>query len=55
MTGNLAMFNKTGHPALTVPVGSAQGLPVGMQIVGKHWDETTVLRVGHTWEMIKNV
>lgn len=38
--------NLTGLPALTVPVGVEEGLPVGLQIMGKAFDESTVLRVG---------
>jgi Asp-tRNA(Asn)/Glu-tRNA(Gln) amidotransferase A subunit family amidase len=40
-------FNLTGSPALAVPFGSSrEGLPIGVQIVGRHFDEMTVLRVG---------
>ncbi|HEV7292906.1 MAG TPA: amidase [Devosia sp.] len=43
-------FNLTGHPALALPIGFVDGLPVGMQLVGKHWDEATVCQVGHHYE-----
>jgi len=44
-------FNITGHPAMTVPCGfGADGLPVGLQIVGRMHDEPTVLRVGALYE-----
>jgi aspartyl-tRNA(Asn)/glutamyl-tRNA(Gln) amidotransferase subunit A len=44
-------FNLTGQPALTVPCGfSASGLPLALQIVGKPFDEATVLQVGHAYE-----
>ncbi|MDE0035520.1 MAG: amidase [Deltaproteobacteria bacterium] len=44
-------FNQTGLPALSVCCGfSASGLPIGMQIVGRPFDEETVLRVGHAYE-----
>ena len=44
-------FNQTGLPALSVCCGfSPSGLPIGMQIVGKPFDEETVLRVGHAYE-----
>ena len=36
----------TGHPALSVPAGSIDGLPVGAQIVTRHRDEPTALRLG---------
>jgi Asp-tRNA(Asn)/Glu-tRNA(Gln) amidotransferase A subunit family amidase len=40
-------FNLLGWPALTVPCGAdAQGLPLGLQLVGRSWDEATVLRAG---------
>lgn len=37
--------NLTGLPALTLPVGLADGLPVGLQIIGRAFDEATVLKV----------
>ncbi|MEY8099245.1 amidase [Falsihalocynthiibacter sp. S25ZX9] len=43
-------FNVTGHPALSVPMGFANGLPMGLQIVGWHGDEATVCRVGAAFE-----
>jgi Asp-tRNA(Asn)/Glu-tRNA(Gln) amidotransferase A subunit family amidase len=40
-------FNLLGWPALTVPCGAdAQGLPLGLQLVGQPWDDLTVLRAG---------
>jgi aspartyl-tRNA(Asn)/glutamyl-tRNA(Gln) amidotransferase subunit A len=39
-----------GVPALSVPCGFAEGLPVGLQIIGKAFDESTVLRVAHAFE-----
>jgi len=44
-------FNVTGNPALALPAGfSAAGLPLGMQIVGRLFDEPTVLRIGAAYE-----
>lgn len=44
-------FNLTGLPALTVPCGfSKAGLPIGLQIIGKPFDEGLVLRVGWAYE-----
>ncbi|ORL08274.1 amidase [Prescottella equi] len=53
MVANAAPFDVTGHPALSVPAGLADGLPVGMMIIGKHFDDATVLRVGHAFEEIR--
>lgn len=39
-----------GVPAISVPCGFANGMPVGMQIIGKAFDEATVLRVAHAFE-----
>lgn len=44
-------FNATHLPALSVPCGfTAAGLPIGLQIAGRPFDEATVLRVGHAYE-----
>jgi aspartyl-tRNA(Asn)/glutamyl-tRNA(Gln) amidotransferase subunit A len=44
-------FNLTGMPALSLPCGfTTAGLPIGLQIAGKPFDEATVLRVAHTYE-----
>jgi aspartyl-tRNA(Asn)/glutamyl-tRNA(Gln) amidotransferase subunit A len=45
-------FNMTGQPAATIPCGWSGGLPIGMQIVGKHYDEKTVLQVSKAFEEI---
>lgn len=59
LTINTAIFNVTGHPALSIPIGLAPAkedervlLPVGMQIVGGLWQEEKILRLGHTWESL---
>ncbi|MGI8857012.1 MAG: amidase [Thermomicrobiales bacterium] len=45
-------FNLTGQPAATVPCGwTASGLPVGLQIVGRRYDEATVLRASAAFEL----
>jgi aspartyl-tRNA(Asn)/glutamyl-tRNA(Gln) amidotransferase subunit A len=44
-------FNLTGQPALTVPCGfSDKRLPIGLQIVGRPFDEPTVFTIGHAYE-----
>jgi aspartyl-tRNA(Asn)/glutamyl-tRNA(Gln) amidotransferase subunit A len=48
-------FNLIGLPALSVPCGlSGDGLPIGMQIVGRAFEESTVLRVGYSYERTTN-
>lgn len=61
LTSNTAVFNITGHPAITIPVGFAPAredptvqLPVGMEIVGGLWQEKKILRAGHAWESAFN-
>jgi amidase len=39
---NTSIFNVTGHPAISVPCGAADGLPIGLMLVGNHLDETTL-------------
>ncbi len=49
-------INVTGHPALSVPCGlTAAGLPIGLQLVGRHFDEATLLRIGHAFEAVSPV
>ncbi|RXK36846.1 hypothetical protein M231_05876 [Tremella mesenterica] len=64
ITANTAASNLTGHPSMTFPVGFTSPmpadvrtpedaqvrLPVGLMIMGKLFDETTVLKVGDAWE-----
>lgn len=50
MLANVDPFNVSGHPAMNVPCGMSNGLPIGMQVIGKHFDEATVLRVAYAFE-----
>ena len=44
-------INLAGLPALSLPCGfDSEGMPIGMQIIGKHFDEATILRVAHHYE-----
>lgn len=49
---NTPQFNVTGHPAISVPCGMEDGLPIGMMIVGRHFDDVTVLQVADAVEKI---
>ena len=44
MLSNTSPFNATGHPGLSIPCGKSDGLPVGLMLVGKHFDESTLYR-----------
>jgi aspartyl-tRNA(Asn)/glutamyl-tRNA(Gln) amidotransferase subunit A len=43
-------FNYVGFPAVSVPSGLADGLPLGVQIVGRLFDEVGLLRIAHAYE-----
>jgi aspartyl-tRNA(Asn)/glutamyl-tRNA(Gln) amidotransferase subunit A len=43
-------INIAGVPAISVPAGFADGLPIGMQIIGKHFREETLLKVAYAYE-----
>jgi aspartyl-tRNA(Asn)/glutamyl-tRNA(Gln) amidotransferase subunit A len=46
-------FNVTGNPALALPIGfSRQRLPLGMQVVGRAFDEENVFRIGAAYEQV---
>ncbi|UNU73915.1 Asp-tRNA(Asn)/Glu-tRNA(Gln) amidotransferase subunit GatA [Moraxella nasovis] len=42
--------NLAGLPALSHPVGQANGLPVGLQLIGKHWAESELLKTAHIYQ-----
>lgn len=43
-------FNVTGHPAISLPMGFADGLPLGLQIIARRGDEATLLRIAAAFE-----
>ena len=50
MIGNTAPFDVTGHPAMTVPCGLSDGLPIGAMLIGKHFDEETIYAAAAAFE-----
>lgn len=46
--------NLAGVPGISIPCGFADGLPLGLQIIGKHFDEGTVYKVAHAFEQATN-
>jgi amidase len=61
ITINTAIFNVTGHPAMSLPVGFASSnhdpairLPVGMQLVGGLWQEQKILDAAFAWESVND-
>jgi amidase len=47
---NAVAFNLTGHPAISVPCGNLDGLPIGMMLVGRKFEDACVLRAAHAYE-----
>jgi len=50
MIANTAPFDITHHPAMSLPCGMLDGLPVGLMLVGKHFDEPTIYRAAYAFE-----
>jgi amidase len=50
MIANTAPFDVTGHPAMTLPCGMGDGLPVGAMLIGRHWNESTIYRAAAAFE-----
>jgi amidase len=50
MEGNTAPFDLSGHPAISVPCGLANGLPVGLMFVARRFDERSALRAAAAFE-----
>jgi amidase len=49
---NAAPFDVSGHPSLSVPCGTSDGLPVGFMVAGRKFDEGAVLRAGQAVERV---
>ena len=50
MIPNTAPFDATGHPAMSLPCGMSDGLPVGLMLIAKHFDEYTIYRAAAAFE-----
>jgi len=50
MIGNTAPFNATGHPAMTIPCGLSDGLPIGMMLVAPKWQESSIYSAAYAFE-----
>ena len=49
-TRNTCPFNVTGHPAISIPCGMEDGRPIGLMLVGRHWDDSTIYRASSAFE-----
>jgi aspartyl-tRNA(Asn)/glutamyl-tRNA(Gln) amidotransferase subunit A len=47
---NTVSINLAGVPSLSIPCGVSQGLPIGLQLVGRHFEEDTILRAAEGYE-----
>jgi amidase len=47
---NTAPFDMTGHPALSIPAAESAGLPVGLMLVGRHFDDGRLLAIARSYE-----
>jgi amidase len=50
MIQNTSPFDVTGHPAMSLPCGKVEGLPVGAMLVGRHYAEKPVYQAAHAYE-----
>jgi amidase len=52
MLPNTCPFDVTGHPAMTIPCGMSQGLPIGAMLIARHYNESTIYRAAHAFEQL---
>ena len=50
MLANTSPFDITHHPAMAIPCGMSDGLPVSLQLIGKHFKESTIYRAAHGFQ-----
>ena len=49
---NTCQTDVTGHPAMSIPCGMRDGLPIGMMLIGKRFDEPAIYRAAHAFEQL---
>ncbi len=47
---NTCPFNLTHHPAMAIPCGMSEGLPISLMLIGKHFDESTIYHAAHGFQ-----
>lgn len=52
MIQNTCPFNLTGHPAISVPCGLVEGLPIGIMLAGPRWEDAAVLQAARAFETL---
>jgi amidase len=50
MVANTCPFDASGHPGMNIPCGKSDGLPIGLMLIGRRYDEATVLRAAAAFE-----
>ena len=50
IASNTAAFDITGHPSLSLPCGKSEGLPIGLMLTGRHFEEPMLLRIADVFE-----
>jgi amidase len=54
MLPNTCPFDITGHPAMSIPCGKGNGLPIGLMLVGPHYGESTIYQAAHAFEQAED-
>ena len=52
MIRNVCVANLTGHPAISIPCGMSAGLPVGLMLTGRHFEDATVIAAAAAFESL---
>ena len=50
LAANTAPFNYTGHPAISIPCGKSEGLPIGLQPVAPYFREDVLFQASYAYE-----